>query len=264
MKATESNAVMILSKRVSALLITIVTSIVCSVVVVQAQARSLKPKFATVNERVLSAKAIASKVSRALVLIITQDEEGKPVTSGSGFFYDLRSPNRPHLPPGVLFADGDIATTLHVFKGASQGYVKMNGDGATYRITEIVAIDKKHDLCVFRAAGATAEPLTVESGIKPAVGEDIYVGGNPRGLEATISKGIVTALRLEAGLIQLDASISPGSSGGPVVNNRGHVIGIVTGSLTEGQNLNFAVEAKLLATLDLNLNITVSAAGALP
>jgi len=254
---------MILSKRVSVLLISTATAIVCSAVVVRTHARSLKPKLAAVNQRALTAKAIAAKLSQALVLIVTQDEEGKPVTRGSGFFYDSTSPNRPRLPPGVLFADGDIATALHVFKGASQGYVKMHREGLTYRITEIVAIDKKHDLCVFRAAGTTTEPLTLETGIKSAGGDDIYVGGNPRGLEATISKGIVSALRGEAGLIQLDAAISPGSSGGPVMNNRGHVIGIVTASLTEGQNLNFAVDAKLLATLDLNLNMTVSAAGAL-
>jgi hypothetical protein len=67
------------------------------------------------------------------------------------------------------------------------------------------------------------------------------VAGNPEGLEASISIGIVSAVRKERGLVQIDAPISPGSSGGPVVNQRGEVIGVAESSLIEGQNLNFAV-----------------------
>ena len=57
----------------------------------------------------------------------------------------------------------------------------------TYRITEIVGVDLEHDLCVFRAADASMQPLTLATETKVAVGEDVYMGGNPHGLEATIS-----------------------------------------------------------------------------
>lgn len=218
---------------------------------------------------VLSPREIAAKISNSLVLIVTQDKEGEQVASGSGFFYNTRATNdplskiSPHLPPGVVFADEEIVTSLHVFKRASQGYVKVLGEGVTYKITEIVAIDMQHDLCVFRASGASARPLTVVTGTKLAVGDDVYVAGNPRGLEATISKGIVSAIRTDRGLIQLDAAISPGSSGGPVVNARAEVVGIAASSLAEGQNLNFAVDANYLAALPLKWNVPVSVAGAL-
>jgi len=72
------------------------------------------------------------------------------------------------------------------------------------------------------------------------VGDTVLVAGNPKGLEATFSRGIVSAIRSNPDLIQIDAPISAGSSGGPVVNESGEVIGVATSSLTQGQNLNFA------------------------
>lgn len=97
---------------------------------------------------------------------------------------------------------------------------------------------------------------------KISVGDDIYVGGNPKGLEGTFSKGIVSGVRPDAGLIQVDAAISPGSSGGPVVNNRAEVIGIVVSSLVDGQNLNFAIPSVHLEATALNWNAQVKIAGA--
>jgi len=84
-----------------------------------------------------------------------------------------------------------------------------------------------------------------------AVGDEVYVGGNPRGLEGSFSKGIISGLRLEQGIIQMDAAISPGSSGGPVVNTRAEVIGLAVSTLSGGQNLNFAVPVSYLAELPL-------------
>jgi hypothetical protein len=101
------------------------------------------------------------------------------------------------------------------------------------------------------------------TGTKAAVGDDVYVAGNPRGLEATVSKGIISAIRSEGGLIQIDAAISPGSSGGPVVNTRAEVVGIAASSLAESQNLNFAVDANLLAAVPLKWKVPISVAGAL-
>jgi S1-C subfamily serine protease len=84
-----------------------------------------------------------------------------------------------------------------------------------------------------------------------SVGETIYVLGNPEGLVGSISQGIVSGIRRlgTSQLIQITASISPGSSGGPVINTRGRVIGVVTASLTEGQNLNFAIPSESIRKL---------------
>lgn len=253
---------MILTIRLSLLVITVLMMTGLAIRV-EGQAKDRKAKSPIAQWHILSSREIASRISRSLVLVVAQDNEGEPIARGSGFFFDVRGPGRLHLPPGVLFVDGDIVTSLHIFKQASRGYVKTLGEGLTYQITEIVGIDLEHDICVFRAAGASMQPLTLGTETRVAVGDDVYVGGNPRGLEATISKGIVSAIRTEQGLIQIDAAISSGSSGGPVVNTRGEVIGIISSSLTNGQNLNFAIDKRLLSTLPLEWKMSVSEVGAL-
>jgi len=91
------------------------------------------------------------------------------------------------------------------------------------------------------------------------------VAGSPEGLEASFSSGIVSAVREGAGLIQTDAAISPGSSGGPVVNRRGEVIGVTASTLVVGQNLNFAVPVHFLddLTSDSSYVLTVESIGRL-
>src|SRR5262249_18652382 len=149
-----------------------------------------------------------------------------------------------------------------VLERASQGYIKTLKEGVTYKIDRIVEIDMVHDLCVFKATGASARPLTLGSN-RPGVGDDVFVGGNPQGLEASVSKGIVSAVRRDEGLLQIDAAISPGSSGGPVVDSRAEVLGITVSSLVEGQNLNFAIDVSHLAALHQEWDLAVYAAGAL-
>ena len=163
-------------------------------------------------------------------MIVTQDHEGNPVAEGSGFF----------IAPNL------VATNIHVLKRASQGYVKSVSDGVSYKIGEVHAFSLKHDICVLYIPDAKGIPLP-SSADEVAVGQDILVAGNPEGLEATFSKGIVSGIRAQAGLLQIDAPISPGSSGGPVVNQRGEVIGLAVSSLIEGQNLNFAVPIRYFA-----------------
>lgn len=73
--------------------------------------------------------------------------------------------------------------------------------------------------------------------------------GNPEGLEGTFSRGNISAIRNREGLIQITAPISHGSSGGPVLDERGEVIGVAASIFTQGQNLNFAVPVSKLAAL---------------
>lgn len=85
------------------------------------------------------------------------------------------------------------------------------------------------------------------------IGDTVYEVGNPEGLEGTFSQGIISGLR-GTDYIQITAPISPGSSGGPVINQYGEVIGIATSFNKEGQNLNFAIPVAKLALLLRNLS----------
>jgi hypothetical protein len=220
-------------------------------------------KIAT--QQTLTPRQIAERVSKSAVLIVTQDADGEPLAQGSGFFYSVpvssfvgNSNSQMEVGKTNL-----VATNLHVFKRAWQGYIKTPGDGATYKIKQIVGIDLVHDLCVLEVQGISNLPLMLGNSNQVAVGDDIYAVGNPKGLEGSFSKGIVSSIRQKQGLIQIDAAISSGSSGGAIVNNRGEVIGIAVSSLSSGQNLNFAIPSNYLAQLPLTWQAPVNAAGAL-
>ncbi len=197
----------------------------------------------------LATRELVAQVRKSLVVVLTQDQEGNLIAQGSGFFF---KPGKPGL----------IATNLHVLKRASQGYVKSLSDGVSYKISSVVGFDLKHDICVLKLSEAGGAPLPLSTD-DVAVGDDILVAGNPEGLEASFSKGIVSGIRSGSGLIQMDAAISPGSSGGPVVNQRGEVIGLAVSSLVEGQNLNFAVPVRYLREQKLGWDLRVRTAGAL-
>ena len=83
------------------------------------------------------------------------------------------------------------------------------------------------------------------SKVVPEIGEDVFSIGNPRGLESTLSKGIVSAIRANNSLIQMTTEITHGSSGGPLLNMKGEVVGITSAGLGEA-NLNFAVNINAL------------------
>ena len=158
-------------------------------------------------------------------------------TIGSGFFIDI----------------GYVATNYHVIKGQKQLYAKSVGDQSRYIIEEIVAIDEKHDLAILRISGPNSPILDLENSDEIEIGETIYTVGNPIGLEGTVSKGIVSSIRdFGSGTrIQIDAPISPGNSGGPVLNEKGKVIGVSVSGYQEAhtQNLNFAVPSNYLRAL---------------
>jgi hypothetical protein len=193
-----------------------------------------------------SPERIAKRISSSLVRIETRDPDGRPVSAGSGFFY----------------ADtGRVVTNLHVMERASQAVVRTLNQDAEFPVAGVYAVDLRHDLCVLSIKGDQNRGLR-RSDRRPQVGEDVYAGGSPLGLEGTISKGVVTALRPTAGMIQVDVAISPGSSGGPVVNGHGELIGVATSSLAAGQSLNFAVDARFIDSA-VQINCSVLGAGVL-
>jgi hypothetical protein len=171
------------------------------------------------------------------VSIVMQDQYKKPLSLGSGF----------------IIAPGKVVTNVHVVEGASYGVVIEDKTGKTFKIEGYTSIDKKNDLIILSV------PTIIKTGIVlsdtvPEVGQKIFAIGNPNGLSGTISEGIISGIRnLENNdLYQITAPLSPGSSGGPVLNLRGDVIGVSVASLTSGQNLNFAVPAKYVKKLMSN------------
>jgi tetratricopeptide (TPR) repeat protein len=176
-------------------------------------------------------------VEPSIVVLLTYNREGKFVGQGSGFFVN---------------GEGDVITNYHVLKGASRAEARMS-DGSVYPVNRVIAEDEAGDL--IRVSTNTPKnlvrPLLIRSSF-PEVGERIIVMGTPLGLEKTVSDGIVSAVREipEFGkIIQVTAPISPGSSGSPVVNMNGEVIGVVSFFLMPGQNLNFAIPGDRIAKL---------------
>ena len=113
-------------------------------------------------------------------------------------------------------------------------------------------VNEKRDLAVLQVSASSVQPLAIADSDVVEIGETIYVVGNPKGyLEGTFSEGIVSGIRLEETdkLLQLTAPISPGSSGGPVLNNKGQVIGVSAATIEGGQNLNFAIPSNFLKDL---------------
>jgi trypsin-like peptidase/surface-adhesin protein E len=190
-----------------------------------------------------STPEIARKALDATVLLLTEDTNGRAVRLGSGFF--VRS--------------GVIATNYHVIKDASRAYATLNWKVENkFAILSILAVDQENDLALLRlgrsVGGDPYDEVIASVFMLPLatagaeIGETVYVAGNPEGLEGTFSQGIVSALRGNK-YIQITAPISHGSSGGPVLNKYGKVIGVAVGGIEEGQNLNFAIPVSKLAAL---------------
>jgi hypothetical protein len=169
------------------------------------------------------------------------------------------------LASGFFYAPGAVVTNLHAIKWASSVVVKPYGSHLQFTARTVGAFDLVHDLCLLEVDDNRPLDLPLAGSSMPKVGETIYVIGNPKGLEGTFSKGMVTAVREGQQLIQIDAPISPGSSGGPVLNEFGEVVGIATSSVAGGQNLNFAVPAALIDIMRVcDFSTEVIAALAIP
>ena len=178
---------------------------------------------------------IAQKAFASTVLLVMEDANGQPLGLGSGFFVQ---PNQ-------------VATNLHVVKGAARGYAKLVGQKTKRDIEGITAIDAARDLVILKVSAMSAPAVSLGDSDTVLVGETVYAVGNPHGLEGTFSQGIISSVRTVGAdkILQLTAPISPGSSGGPVLNAAGEVIGVSVATYRGGQNLNFAIPSNYLAAL---------------
>ena len=182
-----------------------------------------------------TAEQIAEKALAATVYLEMKDRNGTTLGFGSGFFVK----------------ENLIATNFHVVEGAAQGTAKLVGKYTTYTIEGITATDETNDLVLLKVTVYGIKPLPLGDSDDVRIGATVYVAGNPKGLEGTFSDGIISSRRdrYTQERLQMTAPISPGSSGGPVLNRRGEVIGVSFMTLEGGQNLNFAIPSNYLKKL---------------
>jgi S1-C subfamily serine protease len=191
------------------------------------------------DARAQSATTIADATFRSVVLVTMEDAKGRPVAMASGF----------------VIRDDLVVTNFHVIKEAFRGHVRIVGEQAAYAIAGVASMNRAKDLAVLKITGIKAPSVLLGTDADVRVGDKIYAVGNPLGLEGTFSDGIISGIRRAGSfrLLQITAPISPGSSGGPILNASGKVIGIAVSTLREGQNINFAIPVSELEPLVLNV-----------
>ena len=133
------------------------------------------------------------------------------------------------------------------------GTAKLVGKDTAYTIEGFTATDKTNDLALLKVTIGGIKPLPLDDSDTVQVGETVYVAGNPLGFDGTFSDGIISGRRdrYTKERLQMTAPISPGSSGGPVLNVKGRVIGVSVSShrRLDAQNLNFAIPSNILKAL---------------
>jgi len=212
------------------------------------------PRIATSvpNAPIPSTPLTVPITNKAVLTIVGTNRSGSTITQGSGF---------------ILTSGGLAGTNYHVLEGVSRGAAECCG-GLVFDIGSIEGVDAKRDLVVFQLHqnGSENDPqdlphVVLGSSQDLAVGEKVIVIGSPQGLEDTVSDGILSAIREydKVRYLQITAPISPGSSGGPVLDASGRVIGIATFQFVKGQNLNFAVAVEhLRPLLDEHLQLSLA------
>jgi hypothetical protein len=199
----------------------------------------------------LTVKEVMQRESPAIVAVYNLDARGEVRSTGTGF---------------IVMAEGVIITNYHVIEGAHDAQVKLK-NGEVFDKVRVVDYDKRRDIAVLQVRATDLPMVMLGESTEAEIGDAVLTIGNPKGLEHTVSTGIISARRTDVkGLdgtmvFQMTAPISPGSSGGPLYNGRGEVIGITTAQVKEGQNLNFAVDfkyAKLMFGQGPGLQITLA------
>jgi tetratricopeptide (TPR) repeat protein len=196
---------------------------------------------------------LVRRIKPSAVAIETFDSRGEKLSRGSGFFVE----------------NDRIVTNRHVIEGAYRAEVHSS-TGAVYPVKGVLAVDAEGDLALLKIDLPTTNqvrPLPLDK-TSPQEGESVVVIGNPLGLEGSVTNGIVSAVRdipTFGRIIQITAPISSGSSGSPVVNMQGQVIGIATLQITGGQSVNFAIPSERISQLQvatiMSLSDLVAASG---
>ncbi len=177
-----------------------------------------------VKAKELTAEEVYEKCSKATVEIIAEIA-GDKYNLGSGFFLD----------------NGKVVTNFHVVAGADRIQV-ITYDDTVYEVDQVLGYDENIDLALLKINSKNESLAENQEGI--TVGEPVYILGSPLGLTGTFADGMVSSSsrKIEnVDYIQVTAPMSPGNSGGPLLNTYGEVMGINTWQYADGQNLNFSI-----------------------
>lgn len=194
------------------------------------------PKVNNVPHKELSYEEIA-RLSTAVVMITVMDGKGESYKSGSGV---------------VIHEDGYILTNFHVVEGGTRFAVRFENEDQIYETNRIVKYHPDYDLALIKVE-KQCKPIRVYQEQNLVRGQKVVAIGSPHGLFNSISDGIIAAFRQirEQDMIQFTAPISPGSSGGALLDMYGRLIGIITGHF-DGQNLNLAVNHQMIEYFSAN------------
>jgi len=142
----------------------------------------------------------------------------------------------------VIKPDGVIVTNHHVVDGATAMAVKFPS-GEVYKSVYLLSSDPDNDLAFLKIDAVDLPTIPLGNSNDVQVGEEVLLVGAPRGLEQTVSDGLISGNRIEGGVrvLQTSAAASPGSSGGPLLNRRGEAVGVMSFKVVNGENLNFTI-----------------------
>jgi S1-C subfamily serine protease len=200
-----------------------------------------QPLLASIEVSLTTAQ-IAKRVSPGVVSIEGNTDSGGVI--GSGF---------------IVSKDGKIVTNLHVIRGLKTAEVHL-GNGEAFDTVSVLATDERRDLAIIQVAGFDLPTLELGNSNNVTVGESVVVVGTPRGLEGTVTAGILSSVRESDGskVLQTDAAVNPGNSGSPLVNDRGQTIGVVSFKLRSAEGLNFAIPINYVKGLLNNVHGPIS------
>jgi hypothetical protein len=173
----------------------------------------------------------AEVYSQTINMSVTIETE---ISQGSGFFIDSST----------------IVTNYHVIEGATEATVKLNDTDKQLTVIGYLAVDKVNDLILLTVDHKSPAFLKIEESV-PSPGEKVFAIGTPVGLRKTISEGIVSGIRANENrkLLQITAPISPGSSGGPILNEKGNLVGVAVGGIADANNIGFCIPAIFVKSL---------------
>ena len=185
--------------------------------------------LATLPAAAITPQELFSRLAPSIFFVYGVDTDEKRRSQGSG----------------VVVAPQRVVTNCHVIQGANFVYVRK--ENVIYVAKRVEHSDTSRDLCQLEVPNLNAPPVELGGAKDLKVGQKVFALGNPKGLEVTLSDGLVSALRGPDGteqIIQTTAPMSPGSSGGGLFDEDGRLVGITTLQLRSGQNLNFASPAE--------------------
>ena len=171
------------------------------------------------------------KAAQSVLMLACSNKDGS-ISTGSGF---------------VAFNSQTLVTNCHVMDEAKE-IVASDDNGNLYVIDRVYCVSEHMDIAILGFAAPTAlRPLPLSTGDDLQRGQPVVTIGSPEGLKNTVSTGVVSSLAEYGGVpeIQISAPISHGSSGGALFDANGHVVGVTSSGLAEGQNLNFAVRSSV-------------------